>query len=83
MEVKISFDTEKESIEDLKKLVAALQDLIAKKEKLPNNTSIVQSYQKVEINKPKEEVMTRGGGRVIPYEDMSDSLSRIMSGRKP
>ena len=32
MEVKISFDTEKESVADLKGLVKALQDLINKKE---------------------------------------------------
>ena len=33
MEVKIGFDTEKESVEDLKRLVQALQDLISKREK--------------------------------------------------
>ena len=32
MEVKISFDTEKESIQDLKGLISALQDLINKRE---------------------------------------------------
>ena len=96
MEVKISFDTEKESVEDLKRLVMALQDLISKREKgnslgNPLATSNVTRPSQVKVEAPVQTQpqvkvpasgQTSGGGRVIPYEDMSDVLSKIVSGRK-
>ncbi len=96
MEVKISFDTEKESIEDLKRLVGALQDLITKREKgnslgNPLSASNVTRPSQVKVEaqaqtQPQVQVptggQTSGGGRVIPYEDMSGVLSKIVSGRK-
>jgi|SRR3989344_8258892 len=46
MEVKISFDTEKESIQDLKGLISALQDLINKREgKAPQPQQMSQPVQ--------------------------------------
>ncbi|MBI2148579.1 hypothetical protein HYU23_02775 [Candidatus Woesearchaeota archaeon] len=94
MEVKIAFDTEKESIEDLKRLIVALQDLINKREKAnslgnPIATSNLTKPSQVkveqkEVEKPVQAPatgQTSGGGRVIPYEDMSDLLSKIVSGK--
>lgn len=96
MEVKISFDTEKESVEDLKRLVVALQDLITKREKAaslgnPLTSSLVTkpSQVKLETSQSQQQQVhapaggqTSGGGRVIPYEDMSGVLSKIVSGKK-
>ena len=91
MEVKISFDTEKESLEDLKKLVDALQDLITKREKNPNltntviNTTSQQRTDNIKQNNPAQQAIsnsqTGGGGKLIPYEDMTDTMSKIFSGR--
>ncbi|MBS3168344.1 hypothetical protein J4216_04420 [Candidatus Woesearchaeota archaeon] len=91
MEVKISFDTEKESVEDLKRLVSALQDLINKREGLtnqtqkpqpqvqPGTTHLTQNSQPQVAQKPAQTV---GGGRVMDYRDMSDVISKIASGQK-
>ena len=95
MEVKISFDTEKESVDDLKRLVAALQDLITKREKSgslgnplassnitkPSQVRIEPSAQPTQTQVPSGG-QTAGGGRVMPYEDMSSLLSKIASGRR-
>ena len=89
MEVKISFDTEKESIEDLKRLIASLQDLIAKREKsdsLGNPLTASSMPKPVQVKaetpaQPAASGQTTGGGRVVPYEDMSSLLSKIASGK--
>ena len=94
MEVKISFDTEKESVDDLKRLIGALQDLIAKREKAGSlgnplaNSNItrpsqvnVQSSQPQQVHVPASG-QTAGGGRVVPFEDTSDLLSKLASGRR-
>ena len=94
MEVRITFDTEKENLEDLKKLVLSLQDLIKKREKAvtysnPLATSNIKtpSQVKLESNNPKPQIETQqqtsgftsGGGRVIPYDsEVSNSLSKIL-----
>ena len=94
MHVKISFDAEKESIEDLKKLMISIQDIINKREKAATlgNPLAIQAITKpsqIKIEsqqvQPQENVVkgsTSGGCRVIPYEDMSGVLSKIVSGRK-
>ena len=94
MDVKISFDTEKESLDDLRRLVAALQDLISKREKSaslgnPLSTSNVTRPSQIQVQQstqPQQQAsangQTSGGGRVIPYEDMSNILSKLASGRK-
>ncbi len=95
MDVKISFDTEKESVEDLKRLVVALQDLISKREKVsslgnplaasnvtrPSQVHVQPSHQ----SQPQVPAggQTTGGGRVVPYEDMSHLLSKLAAGRRP
>lgn len=93
MEVKISFDTEKESVDDLKRLVAALQDLISKREKFP---SLGNTLAAPNISKPmmqKQEIResqqvqapagdkTSGGGKLIPFQEMGDMMSKIYSGK--
>lgn len=96
MEVKISFDTEKESIDDLKRLVITLQDLIEKKEKSSSLANPLASQsvkipsqikiEKIEVQQTTQPVQaggqTAGGGKIIPYEDMSGTLSKIISGKK-
>ena len=93
MEVKISFDTEKESVDDLKRLVGALQDLISKREKsnsLGNPLASSSITRPAQVSVPQPQVQqtqsvssgqTAGGGRVTPYEDMSHLLSKIAQGR--
>lgn len=93
MEVKIAFDTEKESVDDLKRLVMALQDLISKREKsssLSNPLTTANVARPSQMNVPQAKVEEKkttpenysGTGRIIPYEDMSGVLSKIVSGRK-
>ena len=80
MEVKISFDTEKESVDDLKRLIAALQDLISKREKgnslgNPLANSNVTRPSQIRVEQPVQAQpaqvqtsgQTSGGGRIIPY----------------
>jgi len=93
MEVKISFDTEKENVEDIKKLVAALQDLISKREKASNSENSITSSTitksspiKMESTatqqtQPVKSGQTSSGGRVIPYEDMSSTMSKLFAGK--
>lgn len=94
MEVKISFNTEKENVDDLKRLVIALQDLIQKREKVsslgnPLATSNITRPSQIRVEstqQPQVQVpaggQTNGGGRVVPYEDMSNLLSKLASGRR-
>lgn len=81
MQVNLSFDTEKENLDYLKKLVEALQQLIASREgKFFQATQIVTAQtQQQPQNAPDK---TSGGCRVIPYEDMSGKMSSIFSGRR-
>ena len=94
MQVNIKFDTEKERLENLKKLVDALQQLInyregknpsVVKEKI-DTPQIVEDYQiqKEEntITELKETQKTEGGCRVVPFENMDSTMSQIFSGRK-
>lgn len=83
MQVNLSFDTENEKVDNLKKLVEALEQLIAHREG--------RSYQagqktSVSVSAPIEQKAasdkTAGGCRVIPYEDMSGKMSSLFSGRR-
>ncbi len=89
MEVKISFDTEKESVDDIKRLIGALQDLVSKREKgntlgNPLTTVVVTKPSQINVQQSTQPVrpgnQTSGGGRVVPYTDMSDILSKLASG---
>ncbi len=95
MEVKITFDTEKESVEDLNRLIAALQDLVQKKERAvtlgnPLTASSITKPAQVHVQRPQQSQQqnvlasgqTAGGGRVIPYQDISGLMEKVLSGRK-
>ncbi|MDI6736988.1 MAG: hypothetical protein QME12_00545 [Nanoarchaeota archaeon] len=94
MQVQISFDTEKESLDDLKKLAMAIQDMISKRERqcgmAPSQPAQQQqqSYQPQQFQQtPKpapKEGKTAGGGRVVPYDDnLSNMMSSLLySGKK-
>jgi len=87
MEVKISFDTQKDSVEELKKLVANLQDLIAQREnrqqaKAEQNPAEQHSYSQAEPSFSNRSKKTDGGCQVIPYQDMTATMESIFSGKK-
>lgn len=118
MQIQVTFDTDKEEIDDLKKLCAVLQTIIYRREgKLPlgpehlneaeynqiqfapsqessmhapsiqgqfeavNAPSFEQPVQAKKTEQSKEG-RTAGGGRIIPFEDMTDMMSKIYSGKK-
>lgn len=96
MQVQLSFDTEKESLDDLKKLAMAIQDMIAEREKqcgiAPSQTTNQQpqanSYQPQQFQQAPKPIpkdgKTSGGGRVVPYDDnISNMMSSLLySGKK-
>lgn len=84
MLVNLSFDTENERIENLKKLVDALEQLIAHREGRSYQAGQKQ-IQTATVSAPVEQKpvdKTAGGCRVIPYEDMSGKMSNLFSGRR-
>ena len=88
MQVSIKFDTEKESLDDLKRLVASLQDLIHKREKTPSMQAPVQ-HSPQPMQQPVQPAPqkpagshTSGGGRIMDYDPaIGDLLSKFASGR--
>lgn len=84
MQVNLSFDTESEKVDNLKKLVEALEQLIAHREgrsyqpgqKTAQVATVAPAEQKAAPDK------TAGGCRVIPYEDMSGKMASLFSGRR-
>ena len=85
MEVKISFDTEKESLMDLKKFISYIQGIIERREGGVTQVQGMNASLQTRTEQQKVQVpasgQTFGGGRVIPYEDMSAKLSEILSRR--
>jgi len=82
MQVNLSFDTEKETLENLQKLVDALNQLIASRGGNPHqNLAQVATNMGTPQQKPVPD-KTGGGCRVIPYEDMSGKMANIFSGRR-
>jgi len=85
MEVNLRFDTEKEPLDNLKKLVDALQQLINHRD--GNSSSPVQVSTQISSSvQPQQQKTaqdrTSGGCRVIPYEDMTGKMSQIFSGKR-
>ncbi len=83
MQVNLSFDTEKEPVDNLKKLVDALQQLIQHRGGTSSSPASVsqQISSSVQQQNPVPD-KTAGGCRVVPYEDMSGKMSQIFSGRR-
>lgn len=85
MQVNLSFDTENEKVDNLKKLVEALEQLIASREGRSYQPGQRQApavaAAPAEQQKPANS-QTAGGCRVIPYEDMSGKMSSLFSGRR-
>ena len=77
MDVKIMFNTERDSVEDLKKLVKYLQELIAKKESQGH-----ESYSSIENSESKNPEKTEGGCSIVPFQDMTETMEKIFSGKK-
>ncbi|MDP3728413.1 MAG: hypothetical protein Q8R18_03075 [bacterium] len=83
MQVNISFDTENERIENLKKLVEALEQLIAHREGKSYQPKTAEAASVVApVEQKAASDKTSGGCRVIPYEDMSGKMANIFSGRR-
>jgi hypothetical protein len=93
MQVNISFDTEREKIENLKKLVSAVQELISHREGKPINPiqsqiskpiaqQIPRGIEKPITQQSSAKAKTSGGCRVIPFEDMTDQMAKIFSGKR-
>ena len=85
MEVNLRFDTEKEPLDNLKKLVDALQQLINHRN--GNSSSPVQVSTQISSSvQPQQQKTaqdrTSGSCRVIPYEDMTGKMSQIFSGKR-
>ncbi len=90
MQVNIKFDTEKESLDDLKRLVQSLQQLIEQREKggltLPKtivSQPVIQAPVQQPVAQPKPNGShTSGGGRIMDYDPaISDLLSKFASGK--
>ena len=87
MQVNIKFDTEKESVDDLRRLVASLQDLINQREKMPATS--VQMQRPMQVQAPVSQAPPRpsgshttGGGKIMEYDPaIGDLLSKFASGK--
>jgi len=89
MQVYIKFDTEAESIEEIQKVINSLQDIVNKKKANGNSTNIKQTNIQqqtrnvsLQSNAVQNNGKTSGGGKIIPYEDMSGVLAKIWSNQK-
>ncbi len=91
MQVSIKFDTEKESLDDLKRLVGSLQELITKREQ---NKVVVPQATVTQMQQPMPQPVqqslkpqqasshTTGGGRIMEYDPaVGDLLSKFAMGR--
>lgn len=88
MEVKIAFDTEKESVQELKKMVTWFTELISRRETTSNNKiqSNPVTMSTPQINTPQKPEIpaggkTAGGGKILEYQDLTDTMSKIYGGR--
>src|SRR3989338_3364220 len=78
MQVNLSFDTEKDSVEDFRKLLEYIRQILAEKEGKPSVTEANPKPQ--QDNNPG--FRTAGGGRITPYQDLSNQLFSLCSKRK-
>ncbi len=94
MEVKISFDTEKDSLGEFKKLEEYIQKIIREKGGQPNVMPPKEEAKPQQpmrtpppqqtpppAQHPSQQAKTSGGCRVMDYKDMSKQMSDIFSGK--
>lgn len=74
MQVNLSFDTEKDSAEDFRKLLDYVKNILAEKE----GQSAPASSPQV-ASAPQR---TAGGCKVVPYQDLSDELFSLCSKKR-
>ena len=94
MQVNIKFDTERETLDDLRRLVSSLQDLISQREKMqsmpgfkpvmsppvPVSSSVPNVQQSPP--RPANGGQTSGGGKIMEYDPaVGDLLSKFASGK--
>lgn len=92
MEVQLKFHTEKEDLNELKKLQTWLNDLISKRENAVNTRIEQQKTEAVKpaftpastsvqqpAQQPKKQEYS-GHGRMIEFEDLSEAMSKVYSG---
>ena len=93
MQVNIKFDTEKETLDDLRRLVSSLQDLITQREKFESTPGFRPAVQPIQMTSPVQNVQqspprpansgqTSGGGKIMEYDPaVGDLLSKFASGK--
>ena len=94
MQVNIKFDTEKETLDDLRRLVSSLQDLISQREKIESAPGFRPATQPIQMTSPVQNVQqspprpannsgqTSGGGKIMEYDPaVGDLLSKFASGK--
>lgn len=88
MEVQFKINTEKEDLNELKKLQTWLADIISKRENAANNRLEQQKTEPVKpaftaapaSPAPEKKQEYNGHGRIIEFEDLSDAMSKVYSG---
>ncbi len=78
MQVNLSFDTEKDTADDFRKLLDYIRQILAEKEGGFKPASDPSS-------KPTDssrDQRTSGGGRIVPYQDLSNQLFSLCSKRR-
>lgn len=80
MQVNLSFDTEKDTVEDFRKLLEYVRQILAEKE---GKQAPVQDNDTKPQNKDNnQQARTNGGCRIVPYQDLSNQLFSLCSKRK-
>ena len=87
--MKVTFDTEADAVDDLVNILnmlnTAIQKRTGKQGGSGSNVYEVQRQEQVASNRQEVEQRvpaggkTTGGGRVVPYQDMSNMMSNIFS----
>ena len=91
--MKVTFDTEADSVEDLQQILSMLQNALNKRNvnSLPKSANEIftvgrfveaPKMEQPSVNKLQEQqapIKTAGGGRITPYQDLSSMMSNIFS----
>lgn len=83
MQVNLSFDTEKDSVDEFKKLLNYIEQIIADKEGV---TVQQKAPEQRPVSSPAPQkpapAKTSGGCRVVPYQDLSNELFSLCSKKR-